>query len=100
MRRFGVLSALLVILSTPAVVEASAPATELPEVVVTGTRTQTQLDEATQAVTVIDGREIAQPGTTAGSEPLRGTPGGRHCAVGLSIPRRLKYSSTFFAAHG
>src|SRR5215216_1605038 len=30
----------------------------------------------------------------------RGTPGGRHSAVGSSMPRRLNASSTLLAAHG
>ena len=48
---------------------------ELPEVVVTATRTPTRADDVTSSVSVISGEEIERRGETTTAEALRGAPG-------------------------
>jgi len=54
---------------------AEEAAQELPEVVVTATRTQTQAEEATGSVSVISAKEVAERNQTFVGDALRGTPG-------------------------
>ena len=54
---------------------ADEPTTQLSEIVVTATRTQTRADEATSSVSVIRGAEIVQRDQTMVSDALRGAPG-------------------------
>jgi vitamin B12 transporter len=48
---------------------------ELPEVVVTATRTQTRADDATTSVSVISGQEVVQRDQALVGNALRGSPG-------------------------
>src|SRR5262245_58187666 len=48
---------------------------ELPEVVVTGTRNRTSLEESSTAVTVVGGDTVEQRGQDKVSDAVRGTPG-------------------------
>src|ERR1700687_263180 len=48
---------------------------ELPEIVVTATRTHTRLEDIPASVTVIDGTDIEQRGQHTAAEALRGAPG-------------------------
>ena len=57
--------------------EARAPVanTQLPEVVVTATRTQTRVEDSTTSVSVISGNDVNQRDETLVGEALRGVPG-------------------------
>jgi vitamin B12 transporter len=48
---------------------------EIPEVVVTATRTQTRVDEVTSSVTVLDESDIARRGQESAIDALRSVPG-------------------------
>jgi vitamin B12 transporter len=63
------------LLMRPLPVKADEPKTQLSEIVVTATRTQTRADEATSSVSVISGAEIVQRDQTMVSDTLRGAPG-------------------------
>ncbi len=56
---------------------AHAPVTssELPEVVVTATRTQTRLEDSTASVSVLSGNDIKERDETMAADALRGLPG-------------------------
>ena len=56
-------------------VQADEPAQQLPEVVVTATRTQMQAEDATASVSVISNKEVTQRDQTFVGDALRGTPG-------------------------
>jgi vitamin B12 transporter len=78
-RQQVVLSALLV---AAALAAAAAPAqepepshTELPEIVVTATRTKTDADDVTNTVSVISGETISERDQALASDALRGSPG-------------------------
>lgn len=63
------------LLMRPLAVIADEPKTQLPEIVVTATRTQTRADETTSSVAVISGADIVQRDQTMVSDTLRGAPG-------------------------
>jgi vitamin B12 transporter len=63
------------LLMWPLPVIADEPTTQLPEVVVTATRTETRADDATTTVSVIGGTDIGQRGQSLVADALRGSPG-------------------------
>jgi len=58
-----------------AVLASAGESVELPEVVVTGARNQTRLEDASTSVTIVDGGEIVQRDQDNVSDAVRGTPG-------------------------
>jgi vitamin B12 transporter len=67
--------AVLALLMQAVVGLANEPVTQLPEVVVTATRTRARAEDATTSVTVIPGNTIEQRDLTAVSDALRDVPG-------------------------
>jgi len=66
---------LMIVLACVGVAAAQDERVQLPEVVVTATRTRTHADDATSSVTVITGNEVAQRDDASVTQALRGAPG-------------------------
>jgi vitamin B12 transporter len=68
-------AAITCVLMQPHAGIADAQETQLPEVVITATRTQTRVEDTASSVSVIDGSDIVERGQSTVADALRGTPG-------------------------